>query len=56
MKSDTCREKLKGKREVYHQSDGMQEYRSCICSGISLAANGVPSTVVLYGLVFVFSE
>ena len=50
MKSDTCREKLKGKREVYHQSDGMQEYRSCICSGISLAANGVPSTVVLFGL------
>ena len=25
MKSDTCREKLKGKREVYRRSDGRQE-------------------------------
>ena len=35
MKSDTCREKLKGKREVYRRSDGGQELRSCIRSGIS---------------------
>ena len=34
MKSDTCREKLKGKREVYRRSDGRQELRSCIRSGI----------------------
>ena len=26
MKSDTCREKLKGKREVYRRSDGRQEF------------------------------
>ena len=54
MKSDTCREKLKGKREVYRRSDGRQELRSCIRSGISQAANGVHSAVVLYGLAFVF--
>ena len=55
MKSDTCREKLKSKREVYRQSDGRQELRSCIRSGISQAANGVHSAVVLYGLaLFVF--
>ncbi len=56
MKSDTCREKLKGKREVYRRSDGRQELRSCIRSGISQAANGVHSAVVLYGLAFVSSE
>ena len=56
MKSDTCREKLKGKREVYHRSDGGQELRSCIPSGISQAANKVHSVVVLYDLVFVPSE
>ena len=56
MKSDTCREKLKGKREVYRRIDGRQELRSCIRSGISQAANGVNSAVVLYGLAFVFSE
>ena len=56
MKSDTCREKLKGKREVYRQSDGRQELRSCIRSGISQAANGVHSAAVLYGLASVFSE
>ena len=50
MKSDTCRAKLKGKREVHRQSDGRQELRSCIRSGISQAANGVHSAVVLYGL------
>ena len=56
VKSDTCREKLKGKREVYRRSDGRQELRSCIRSGISRAANGVNSAAVLYGLAFVFSE
>ena len=35
MKSDTCREKPKGKRDVYVRSDGRQELRSCIRSGIS---------------------
>ena len=30
MKSEMCREKLKGNREVYRQSDGRQELRSCI--------------------------
>ena len=56
MKSDTCREKLKGKREEYCQSDGRQELRSCIRSGISQAANGVHSAVVLYGFDFVFFQ
>ena len=56
VKSDTCREKPKGKREVYRRSDGRQELRSCIRSGISQAANGVHSAMVLYGLAFVFSE
>ena len=59
MKYDTCREKLKVKREVYGRSDGRQELRSCIFSGISQAANGLHSAVVLYGLAFVlafFSE
>ena len=56
MKSDTCREKLKGKREVYRRSDGRQELRSCIRSGISQAASRAHSAVVLYGLAFVFSE
>ena len=56
MKSDTCREKPKGKTEVYRRSDGRQELRSCIRSGISQAANGVHSAVVLYGLAFVSSE
>ena len=54
MKSDTCTEKLKGKREVYRQSDSSQEYRSCTRSGISQVASGVHSAVVLYGLAFVF--
>ena len=53
MKSDTCREKLKGKREVYRRSDGRQELQSCIRSRISQAANGVHSAVMLYGLAFV---
>ena len=53
MKSDTCREKLKGKREVYRRSDGRQELQSCIRSRISQAANGVRSAVMLYGLAFV---
>ena len=35
MRSYTCRQKLKGKREVYRRSDGRQELRSCIRSGIS---------------------
>ena len=39
MKSDTCREKLKDKREVYRRNNGRQELRSCIRSGISQAAN-----------------
>ena len=56
MKSDTCREKLKSKREVYRQSDGRQELRSCIHSEISQAANGIHSAAVLHGLAFVFSE
>ena len=56
VKSDTCREKLKGKREVYRRSDGRQELRSCIRSGISRAANGVHSATVLYGLAFVFQN
>ena len=56
MKSDTCREKLKGKREVYRRSDGRQELRSCIRSGISQAANGVHSVLVSNGLAFVSSE
>ena len=54
MKSDTCREKLKGKTEVYRRSDGRQELRSCIRSGILRAANGVHSAAALYGLAFVF--
>ena len=49
MKSDTCRERLKGKREVYRRGDSRQELRSCIRSGISQAANGVHSAVTLYG-------
>ena len=53
MKSDTCREKLKGNREVYRRSDGRQELRSCIRSRISQAANGGRSAVMLYGLAFV---
>ena len=56
MKSDTCREKLRGKREVYRLCDGRQELRSCIHSRISQAANGVHSAVVLCGLSFVSSE
>ena len=56
MKSDTCIEKLKGKREVYRRSDGRQELRFCIPSGISQAANGVHSAVVLYVPAFVSSE
>ena len=56
MKSDTCREKLKSKREVYRQSDGRQELRSCIRSGISQAASGVHSAVLLYDVTFVSSE
>ena len=55
MKYDTCREKLKVKREVYGRSDGRQELRSCIFSGISQAANGLHSAVVLYGLAFVLA-
>ena len=35
MKSDTCREKPKGKRKVNRRSDGGQELRSCIRNGIS---------------------
>ena len=34
MKSDTCREKLKGQREVSRRSDGRQELRSCIRSSL----------------------
>ena len=56
MKSDTCREKLKGKKEVYGRSDGRQELRSRIRSGISQAAIRVHSAVVLYSLTFVSSE
>ena len=56
MKSDTCREKLKSKREVYRQSDGRQELRSCIRSGISQLASAVHSAVVLYSLAFVSPE
>ena len=54
MRSDTCREKLKGKREVYRRIDGRQELQCCIRSGISQAANGVHSAVVLYGFAFGF--
>ena len=54
MRSYTCRQKLKGKREVYRRSDGRQELRSCIRSGISRAASGVHSAAALYGLAFVF--
>ena len=46
MKSDTCREKLKGKREVHRRSDVGK-------SGNSQAAKGVHSAAVLYGLAFV---
>ena len=42
--------------EVYPRSNGGQELRFCIRSGISQAANGVHSAVVLYGLVFVSSD
>ena len=56
VKSDTCREELKGKRDVYHQNDGKQELQSCMRRGISQAANGVHSAVVLNGLAFVSSE
>ena len=55
MKSNTCREKPKGEREVYRRSDGRQELRFCIRSGISHAASGVHSALVLYGLAFVSS-
>ena len=54
VKSDTCRAKLKGKREVYRRSDGRQELRFCIPSGISQAAHGVHSAVVYYGLALGF--
>ena len=56
QESDTRKEKLKGRREVYRRSDGRQELWSCIRSGISQATNGVHSAVVLYGLAFVSSE
>ena len=59
MKSDTCREKPKGKEEVYRRSDGRQELRSCIRSGISQAASAVHSAAALsYFMVSlsVFSE
>ena len=56
VKSDTCKKKLKVKREVYRGSDVRQELRSCIRSGISQVANGVHSAVVLYGLAVVSSE
>ena len=56
VKSDTCKEKLKGKREVYRRSDGRQELRSCIRSRISQAANGVHLAVALLGLTFVSLE
>ena len=52
MKSDTCREKLKGKREVYRRSDGRQESRSCIRSGISQVVNRVHSPVVSLSFFF----
>ena len=47
MKSDTVREKLKGKREVYRRNDGRHEMLSCIRSGTSQAASEVHSGVVL---------
>ena len=50
VKSATSREKLKCRKGVYRRSDGRQELRSCIISGISQAANGVHSAAVLYGL------
>ena len=53
MKSYMCREKQKGKREVYCRSNGRQELRFCIRNGISQAANGVHLAVGLYGLAFV---
>ena len=56
MRSDTCREKLKGKREVYRRIDGRQELQCCIRSGISQAANGVHSAAALYGLAFGFFQ
>ena len=56
MKSDTCREKLKGKREVYRRSDGRQELRSFIRSGISRASSGVHLAAALYGLAFIFFQ
>ena len=59
MKSDTCREQLKGKRAVYRRSGGRQELRSCIRSGISQAASAVHSAAALsYFMVSlsVFSE
>ena len=52
MKFDKCREKPKGKREVHRRSDGRQELRSCIRSGISQAAIAVHLAVALYGLAF----
>ena len=56
MNSDTWREKLTGKREVYRRSDGRKELRSCIRSGIPQAANGVHSAAALYGLAFGFFQ
>ena len=46
VKSDTRREKLKGKREVCRRSNRRQELQSCIRSEILQAANGVHSAVV----------
>ena len=56
VKSDMCKEKLQGKREVYRRSDDRQELPSCIRSGISQAANGVYSAVMLHGFAVVSSE
>ena len=55
MKFETRKEKLK-EGSVQCRSDGIQELRSCIRSGISPAAKGVNSPVVLYDLAFVTSE
>ena len=56
QESDTRKEKLKGRREVYRRSDGRQELWSCIRSGISQATNGVHLTEALHGLAFLSSE
>ena len=56
VKPDTCRAKLKGKREVYRRSDGTQKLLTCTGSVMLQAASAVHLTVVLCDLAYISSE